>query len=97
MFTPLNLVWVFNLYSNENRKLKLKKWPKKETNKYIYLLMALNKKRQDFIQKLYVSKACVILAKQLVQLRNQETRSIQASSRINGIKTHTQVHTKSDF
>lgn len=36
-------------------------------------------------------QACIILAKQLVQLRNQETRSVAASSRINGIKTHTQV------
>ena len=36
-------------------------------------------------------QACVILAKQLVQLRNQETRNIAASSRITGIKTHTQV------
>lgn len=33
----------------------------------------------------------MILAKQLVQLRKQETRSIAASSKINGIKTHTQV------
>jgi charged multivesicular body protein 2B len=32
-----------------------------------------------------------ILAKQLIQLRNQETRSVTASSRITGIKTHTQV------
>ena len=36
-------------------------------------------------------QACVILAKQLVQLRKQETRNITASSRISGIKTHTQV------
>lgn len=36
-------------------------------------------------------QACVILAKQLVQLRNQETRNLAASSRITGIKTHTQV------
>lgn len=36
-------------------------------------------------------EACVILAKQLVQLRKQETRSIAASSQINGIKTQTQV------
>jgi hypothetical protein len=36
-------------------------------------------------------KACVILAKQLVQLRKQETRSIAATAQISGIKTHTQV------
>lgn len=36
-------------------------------------------------------QACVVLAKQLVQLRKQDTRSLQASSKITGIKTHTQV------
>jgi charged multivesicular body protein 2B len=36
-------------------------------------------------------QACVILAKQLIQLRKQETRTVAASSRITGIKTHTQV------
>ncbi len=36
-------------------------------------------------------QACVILAKQLVQLRKQETRSLAASGRITGIKTHSQV------
>lgn len=36
-------------------------------------------------------QACVILAKQLVQLRNQQTRNVAASARITGIKTHTQV------
>jgi hypothetical protein len=37
-------------------------------------------------------QACVILAKQLVQLRKQETRSIAATAQISGIKTHTQVN-----
>ena len=36
-------------------------------------------------------QACVILAKQLIQLRKQETRTVAASSKITGIKTHTQV------
>lgn len=36
-------------------------------------------------------QACTILAKQLIQLRKQETRSYAASTQINGIKTHTQV------
>ena len=36
-------------------------------------------------------QACVVLAKQLVQLRNQQTRNVSASARITGIKTHTQV------
>ena len=36
-------------------------------------------------------QACVILAKQLVQLQKQETRMIAASSKITGIKTHTTV------
>jgi hypothetical protein len=36
-------------------------------------------------------QACVILAKQLLQLRKQETRTVAASSKITGIKTHTQV------
>jgi len=33
-------------------------------------------------------QVCVILAKQLVQLRNQETRNVVASSRITGIKVY---------
>lgn len=36
-------------------------------------------------------QACVILAKQLVQLRKQETRTLAASSKITGVKTHTSV------
>lgn len=36
-------------------------------------------------------QACVILAKQLVQLQKQDTRMIAASSKITGIKTHTTV------
>lgn len=36
-------------------------------------------------------QVCVILAKQLIQLQKQEGRSVAASSRITGIKTHTQV------
>ena len=39
-------------------------------------------------------KACTILAKQLIQLRKQETRSIAATSQISGIKTHTHVNYK---
>ena len=39
--------------------------------------------------------ACTVLAKQLIQLRNQETRMYAAQSRINGVKTNTQVN-KSD-
>ncbi len=33
-------------------------------------------------------QVCVILAKQLVQLRNQENRNVVASSRITGIKVY---------
>ncbi len=36
-------------------------------------------------------QACIILAKQLVQLRKQETRTLAASSKITGIKTQTTV------
>ena len=38
-------------------------------------------------------QACIILAKQLVQLRKQETRTLAASSKISGVKTQTTVHT----
>ena len=36
-------------------------------------------------------QACTILAKQLIQMRKQETRTLAASSKITGVKTHTQV------
>lgn len=36
-------------------------------------------------------QACAILAKQLIQLRKQETRTLAASSKITGVKTHTQI------
>lgn len=61
----------------------------KEGNKQVNILMWI---KLNVVIYLVILKACVILAKQLVQLRNQETRSIAASSRINGIKTHTQVN-----
>ncbi|RNA29191.1 charged multivesicular body 2b [Brachionus plicatilis] len=36
-------------------------------------------------------QACTILAKQLIQLKKQQTRNIAASTKITGIKSHTQV------
>ncbi len=36
-------------------------------------------------------QACVVLAKQLIQLRKQETRTVAASSKISGVKAQTTV------
>ena len=36
-------------------------------------------------------QACTLLAKQLILLRKQETRSLAASSKITGVKSQTQI------